>query len=215
MESVNPTYLLYLTRKEVKDNILTMEKTVEDMAAHIEINWYANTDSEVTISVSKSGGLNERLEIIHLLNEAMSKNIVFETPIPEEYLGDEPWDKHDQDYVSIYSTIFNLIQKSLERDLEDLEIAKRNFELEDKKRDRQMLRAAAFGWDTPESVKKGRKLMEDLMFRHAPSIERGLQEGLKDIFPDMGEYTVEQVLDKDGQVKGFNVTLDEPEKEKE
>lgn len=215
MESVNPTYLLHLIRKEVKNNILTMEKTIEDMAAHIEISWYANTDSEVTISVSKAGGLKERLDIIYLLNDVMSKNIVFETPIPEEYLGNESWDKHDQDYVSIYSTILNSIQKSLERDLEDVEIEKRNFELEDKKRDRRMLRDAAFCWDTPESVKEGKKLMEDLMFRYTPTIERGLQEVMKDAFPDMGEYIVEQVLDDDGQVKGYNVTLDTPEKEEE
>lgn len=197
METINPTFLLHLTRKEVKNNILTMENTIEDMTAHIEMNWYGNLDDgELIITQSKSAGIQERIDLVNLLNDAMSRNIVFETPIPEEYLNDEPWDKNDKDYVSIYSTIFNMILKNLEKDLKDLEEDKKYFETHNKKRDRAMLRAAAFCWDTPESVKRGKEFMEDLLSNHAPSIEEVLQEELKEVLPTMGDYTVDEDEEK-------------------
>lgn len=187
MSKLEAPHLLTLVRKIVKEKIRLMEETIEDLAETINADWYVDVDHETDHFPSEEN-YEKMFDTINKLNEAMSKNIVFETPIPEEYLNNIPWDKNDVNYVSIYSTIFNMIEKSLKTDLRAI---KEVHEEDEKKRDRKLLRQAAFHWDTPESIKKGKNFMEHLLDGR---IDKALSESVKDIFGS--EYSLTKENDQ-------------------
>lgn len=206
MSKLEAPHLLTLVRKIVKEKIRLMEETMEDLAETINADWYIDVDHE-TGHFPTEENYEKMFDTINKLNEAMSQNIVFETPIPEEYLNNIPWDKNDVNYVSIYSTIFNIIEKSLKLDLKAI---KEVHEENEKKRDRKLLRKAAFHWDTPESIKEGKNFMEQLL---DGKIEKTLSESVKEIFGPEYSFTKENDQIKSWVLEKKEEMIDQIEKE--